>query len=246
MNIETLVPVKDNPKIPQMTAGDTVKVAAKVVESGKERIQPFQGVVIRIKRGGAGASFTVRRVTYGVGVERTFPFHSPLVEKVEIIRHGKVRRAKLYYLRDRSGKAARLKEKRLIRVPGEEAIAQELAQQEAAIQQAVQEQAAAAQAEAQAQTPAPAAEVKAPPSAKVEKPTEAKAPEAPKAEKTPEAKTEKPAEAKVPATPKAETRGESVESKPAEAKAPPAPKAEEKASPPPKAEKPEKPAEDKK
>ena len=233
MNIETLFPVKNNPKIPQMTPGDTVKVAAKVVESGKERIQPFQGVVIRIKKGGAGATFTVRRVSYGVGVERTFPFHSPLVDKVEIIRHGKVRRAKLYYLRDLSGKAARLKEKRLIRVPGEEAVAQELAQQEAAIQQAVQEQAAAAQAEAQAT--APAVDAKAAPATKAEKPVEAKAPEAPKAEKPAEAKAEKPAEAKVPSTPKAE--------KPAETKAPPAPKADEKAPPAPKA---EKPAEDKK
>jgi len=199
MNIATLVPFKDNPKIPDILAGDTVKVSAKVVESGKERIQPFQGVVIRIKRGGAGSSFTVRRVAYGVGVERTFPFHSPLVEKVEIIRHGKVRRAKLYYLRMRSGKAARLKEKRLIRVEGEETLVQELAQQEAAIQQAVQEQAAAAtqpEAQAQPQTPPPPAEAKAPPAAKA---TEAKVAPAPKAEKakaTPAPKAEKPAEEK--------------------------------------------------
>jgi len=199
MNIATLVPFKDNPKIPDMLAGDTVKVSAKVVESGKERIQPFQGVVIRIKRGGAGSSFTVRRVAYGVGVERTFPFHSPLVEKVEIIRHGKVRRAKLYYLRTRSGKAARLKEKRLIRVEGEETLVQELAQQEAAIQQAVQEQAAAAtqpEAQAQPQTPPPPAEAKAPPAAKA---TEAKVAPAPKAEKakaTLAPNAEKPAEEK--------------------------------------------------
>jgi len=199
MNIATLVPFKDNPKIPDMLAGDTVKVSAKVVESGKERIQPFQGVVIRIKRGGAGSSFTVRRVAYGVGVERTFPFHSPLVEKVEIIRHGKVRRAKLYYLRTRSGKAARLKEKRLIRVEGEETRVQELAQQEAAVQQAVQEQAAAAtqpEAQTQPQTPPPPAEAKAPPAAKA---TEAKVAPAPKAEKakaTPAPKAEKPAEEK--------------------------------------------------
>lgn len=188
MNIATLVPFKDNPKIPDMLAGDTVKVSAKVVESGKERIQPFQGVVIRIKRGGAGSSFTVRRVAYGVGVERTFPFHSPLVEKVEIIRHGKVRRAKLYYLRTRSGKAARLKEKRLTRVEGEETRVQELAQQEAAIQQAVQEQAATAtqpEAQAQPQTPPPPAEAKAPPAAKA---TKVKVAPAPKAEKPAEEK----------------------------------------------------------
>lgn len=170
MNIETLVPVKDNPKIPDIAPGDTVRVSAKVVESGKERIQAFQGVVIRIKRGGAGASFTVRRVAYGIGVERTFPFHSPLVDKVEIIRHGKVRRAKLYYLRARSGKAARLKEKRLIRIEGEmEEQAQEVIQ---AAEEAAETQAPApAQAETQPQpqTPAPAAEVKATPAPKAEK-----------------------------------------------------------------------------
>jgi len=113
MNIETLLDIKPNPKIPDISPGDTVKVFVKVIEGGKERLQPFQGVLIRIKRGGAGGSFTVRRIAYGVGVERTFLFNSPLVDKVEIIRHGKVRRAKLYYLRGRSGKAARLKEKRL-------------------------------------------------------------------------------------------------------------------------------------
>ncbi len=199
MNIATLVPFKDNPKIPDMLAGDTVKVSAKVVESGKERIQPFQGVVIRIKRGGAGSSFTVRRVAYGVGVERTFPFHSPLVEKVEIIRHGKVRRAKLYYLRTRSGKAARLKEKRLIRVEGEETRVQELAQQEAAIQQAVQEQAATAtqpEAQAQPQTPPLPAEAKAPPAAKATESKVAPAPKAEEAKATPAPKAEKPAEEK--------------------------------------------------
>jgi len=199
MNIATLVPFKDNPKIPDMLAGDTVKVSAKVVESGKERIQPFQGVVIRIKRGGAGSSFTVRRVAYGVGVERTFPFHSPLVEKVEIIRHGKVRRAKLYYLRTRSGKAARLKEKRLTRVEGEETRVQELAQQEAAIQQAVQEQAATAtqpEAQAQPQTPPPPAEAKAPPAAKTTESKVAPAPKAEEAKATPAPKAEKPAEEK--------------------------------------------------
>jgi large subunit ribosomal protein L19 len=83
------------------------------VEGEKERIQVFQGVVIRVRRGGSGASFTVRRVAYGIGVERTFPFQSPLVEKVEVVRQGKVRRAKLYYLRGLSAKASRIKEKRV-------------------------------------------------------------------------------------------------------------------------------------
>ena len=114
MSIASLIEVKPNPHIPDLSSGDTVKVSSKVVESGRERTQVFQGVVIRLHRGGAGASFTIRRVAYGVGVERTFPLYSPLVEKVEVVRHGKVRRAKLYYLRERSGKAARLKEKRRI------------------------------------------------------------------------------------------------------------------------------------
>jgi len=115
MSIESLVHVKANPKIPDIAPGDTVRVSSKIVEGDKERIQVFQGVVIRLRRGGAGASFTVRHVAYGVGVERTFPFYSPLIAKVEIVRHGKVRRAKLYYLRSRSGKSARIKERRVIK-----------------------------------------------------------------------------------------------------------------------------------
>ena len=113
MDVASLVELKPNPNIPDISPGDTVKVSAKVVEGERERIQAYQGVIIRIRRGGAGASFTVRRISYGVGVERTFPFNSPLVEKVEVVRRGKVRRAKLYYLRGRSGKAARIKEKRI-------------------------------------------------------------------------------------------------------------------------------------
>jgi len=113
MNMASLVEVKPNPNIPALAPGDTVKVSAKVVEGERERIQLFQGVVIRVRHGGVGANFTVRRVAYGVGVERTFPLYSPLVDKVEIVRHGKVRRAKLYYLRQLSGKRARIKEKRV-------------------------------------------------------------------------------------------------------------------------------------
>ncbi len=115
MNVESLIKVKINPNIPDIAPGDTVRVSIKVVEGGKERLQPFQGVVIKLQRGGIGANFTVRRIAYGVGVERTFPLYSPRVEKVEVIRHGKVRRAKLYYLRGRSGKAARIKERRVDR-----------------------------------------------------------------------------------------------------------------------------------
>lgn len=113
MNIAQTIERKPNPNIPDMSPGDTVKVSSKIVEGDKERIQVFQGVVIRVKKGGAGANFTVRHVAYGVGVERTFPYYSPLIPKVEVVRHGKVRRARLYYLRGLSGKAARIKEKRL-------------------------------------------------------------------------------------------------------------------------------------
>jgi len=102
-------------KLPAIVPGDTVRVNLKVVEGDKERIQPFQGVVIRVRNGGAGGSFTVRRVAYGVGIERTFPLASPLIEKVQVMRHGKVRRAKLYYLRGLSAKKARIKERRLPR-----------------------------------------------------------------------------------------------------------------------------------
>ena len=113
MDISQLVEVKTNPNIPKLAPGDTVKVSVKVIEGDKERIQVFRGVVIRIRNGVDGGNFTVRRVSQGIGVERTFLFQSPLVEKVEVVQHGKVRRAKLYYLRGRSGKAARIKEKRV-------------------------------------------------------------------------------------------------------------------------------------
>ena len=111
MNIDSVVEVKPNPNIPDFRSGDTVKVSVKVVEGDRERIQAFQGVVIRARGGGAGASFTVRRISHGIGVERTFMLHSPSIEKVEVLRHGKVRRANLYYLRGVAGKAARIKEK---------------------------------------------------------------------------------------------------------------------------------------
>lgn len=112
MDITPLVKIEPNPDIPTLNPGDTVKVSTKVIEGDKERTQVFQGTVIRIRHGGNGASFTVRRVTYGIGVERTFPLHSPRVEKVEIVRRGRTRRAKLYYLRGLSAKASRIKEKR--------------------------------------------------------------------------------------------------------------------------------------
>ena len=97
--------------------GDTVRVMVKVIEGEKERLQAFEGVVIRKRGGGAGASFTVRRISYGVGVERTFPVHSPRIDKVQVVKRAAVRRSKLYYLRDLAGKAARLKERRAAQVP---------------------------------------------------------------------------------------------------------------------------------
>src|SRR6188474_1762709 len=99
-------------KRPAIKPGDTVKVHVKVREGDKERIQVFEGMVIGMHRGGARASFTVRKVSFGQGVERIFPLHSPTVDKIEVIRSAKVRRAKLYFLRDLRGKAARMKEKR--------------------------------------------------------------------------------------------------------------------------------------
>lgn len=98
--------------IPVFGSGDTVKVHVKVVEGDKERIQVFEGVVIRKSHGGLRETFTVRKVSQGIGVERTFPVHSPMLDKIELVRRGKVRRAKLYYLRGRSGKSARIEERR--------------------------------------------------------------------------------------------------------------------------------------
>ncbi len=96
--------------LPVIAIGDTVKVNVKVVEGTRERIQTYEGVIIAKKNGGIRETIVVRRVTYGVGVERTFPIHSPKIASIQVVRHGKVRRAKLYYLKNRTGKAAKLKE----------------------------------------------------------------------------------------------------------------------------------------
>jgi len=98
--------------LPGFSPGDTVKVHVRVVEGGRTRVQVFEGVVIARKGGGLRESFTVRKISFGVGVERTFPVHSPVIERIEVVRRGRVRRAKLYYLRDRVGKKARIREKR--------------------------------------------------------------------------------------------------------------------------------------
>jgi len=99
-----------NPNIPEFRVGDTVVVGWRVKEGKRERTQDFEGVVIARKGEGVSETFTVRRISFGIGVERTFPIHSPRIDRIEVIRHGKVRRAKLYYLRDLTGKAARVKE----------------------------------------------------------------------------------------------------------------------------------------
>lgn len=98
--------------VPDFRAGDTVKVHVRVVEGGRERVQVFEGVVIARNGTGLKASMTVRKISFGVGVERVFPVHAPIIQKIEVIRKGDVRRSKLYYLRDRAGKSARIKEKR--------------------------------------------------------------------------------------------------------------------------------------
>ena len=98
--------------VPEFAAGDTVKVHVKVTEGNRERVQVFEGVVIAIRGSGIRESFTVRKLSFGVGVERSFPLHSPIIDRIQVVTRGDVRRAKLYYLRDRVGKAAKVKEKR--------------------------------------------------------------------------------------------------------------------------------------
>ncbi len=112
-------------KIPELKIGDTVKVHQRIKEGNRERIQVFEGIIIKKQGGGVNATFTVRRVAYGVGVEKTFLVHSPMVEKVELVRVGKARRAKLYYLRDRIGKAAKTKENVAARIENREIVIKE-------------------------------------------------------------------------------------------------------------------------
>ena len=112
-------------KIPELRVGNTVRVHVRIKEGNKERIQVFEGIIIKKQGGGVNATFTVRRISYGVGVEKTFLVHSPMVEKVEVVRVGKARRAKLYYLRDRVGKAAKTKEKVGARIEDREIVVKE-------------------------------------------------------------------------------------------------------------------------
>ena len=110
--IDTLAAASLRTDVPAFRAGDTIKVHVKVVEGSRSRVQIFQGVVIRVQGSGIGRSFTVRKVSFGVGVERTFPLHTPVIEKIDVVTRGDVRRAKLYYLRNLRGKAAKIREKR--------------------------------------------------------------------------------------------------------------------------------------
>ena len=109
MDLKSISPLKKNPKVPDFRPGDTVRVMARVVEGDRERVQAFEGVVIRKRRGAVNSNFTVRRVAHGIGVERTFLLYSPRLESVHVVRVGRVRRAKLYYLRERVGKKARIR-----------------------------------------------------------------------------------------------------------------------------------------
>ena len=111
--IEVLEKEQMRTDVPDFEPGDTVKVHARIKEGDKERIQVFQGVVLRKRKGNTGATFTVRKVSYGIGVERVFPLHSPNIEKIEVVSKGRVRRSRLYYLRGLKGKAAKIKEKRI-------------------------------------------------------------------------------------------------------------------------------------
>jgi len=139
MNANIVNQIKVNPNIPRISPGDTVRVSFKVKEAGRERVQTLLGLVVGVRRGASGGNFTVRRVTYGIGVEHTFPFASPSLEKVEVVRHGKVRRAKLYYIRRLSAREARLKERRekmaakaeVVEVMDEEGEAEEAVAEEA-------------------------------------------------------------------------------------------------------------------
>jgi len=195
MDADSYVEIKPNRNIPSFRSGDTVRVHVKVVEGERHRIQVFEGVVIRKKRGGINSNFTVRRVTHGIGVERVFPYHSPLIDKVEVTKVGRVRRARLYYLRDRVGKAARIRagsRERFEELAAELAAgAQPIEEEETEPEEALEE---GAEAEASEEESAPEAETEEAPAAEEESAPDAKAEEAPAAEEPPADEPEKAAE----------------------------------------------------
>ena len=189
MDANSYVEIKPNRNIPSFRSGDTVRVHVKVVEGERHRIQVFEGVVIRKKRGGINSNFTVRRVSHGIGVERVFPYHSPLIAKVEVTKVGRVRRARLYYLRDRVGKAARIRvgsRERFEDLAAELAAgAQPLEEEETESTEALEEGAEAEVSEEAADSeaePAPEAAAEEAPAAEAEPAPEAEADEAPAAD----------------------------------------------------------------
>ena len=207
-------------KIPELRVGNTVKVHVRIKEGNKERIQVFEGIIIKKQGGGVNATFTVRKTSYGVGVEKTFLVHSPLVEKVELVRVGKARRAKLYYLRDRVGKSAKTKEQVGARIEDKEILVKEELTEEPVVEEAVAEEPAVEEKVAEevvetVETPAEEVPAKEEPKAeevKEEAPVEeeSKTEEAPKTE-TVKADEEPAAEEKE--EPKAETEETTVEEK---------------------------------
>lgn len=206
MDASSYVEVKPNRNIPSFRPGDTVRVHAKVVEGERQRIQVFEGVVLRKKGGGINSNFTVRRVSHGIGVERVFPLHSPLIDKVEVTKVGRVRRARLYYLRDRIGKAARIRagsRERFEELAAELAAGAQMTEEEerelvealeegaeAEAAEAEETEAEAEEAPATEEEPAPEAEAEEAPAAEEEPAPEAEAEEAPAAEEEPAPKVE--------------------------------------------------------
>lgn len=184
MDADSYVETKPNRNIPSFRPGDTVRVHAKVVEGERQRIQVFEGVVLLKKGGGINSSFTVRRVSHGIGVERVFPYHSPLIDKVEVTKVGQVRRARLYYLRDLVGKAARIRSGSRARF---ESLAAELAAGAQMIEEDEQEVGETLEegAEAEVAEEGAAAEAEEAPAAEEEPAPEPEAEEAPAAEEEP-------------------------------------------------------------
>ena len=175
-------------KIPNLKIGDTVRVHQKIKEGNRERIQVFEGIIIKKQNGGVNETFTVRKISYGVGVEKTFLVHSPLVEKVEVVRVGKARRAKLFYLRDRVGKAAKTRENVLARIENEElTIKEDLAEEPAVEEAPAQEVTETAEAVAEAPVAEEVVAEEPVKEAKVEEPKTESAPE-----EAPAVETEKP------------------------------------------------------
>ena len=243
MDASSYVEIKPNRKIPSFRPGDTVRVHAKVVEGERERIQVFEGVVIRKKGGGINSNFTVRRISHGIGVERVFPYHSPLIDKVEVTKVGRVRRARLYYLRDRVGKAARISagsRERFEDLAAELAAGAQPAEEDEtepieALEEGTEAGAAAEEAPAAEAEPAPEAEAEDEPAAAAEPAPEAAAEDAAaaEAEPAPEAAAEDAPAAEAEPAPEAEAEeAPEAEAEPApEAAAEDAPAAEEESAP---------------